>query len=1063
MANLNVAPYFDDFDEFKNFHQVLFKPGFAVQARELTQLQTIIKNQVAKLGDHIFKHGSVVIPGNSFADLAVPYVKVQSTYAGNPIVENTFLGKILVGQTSGVRAYVKKVVSAFDTDPITFYLAYLSAGEDTGAVQFSQGEELRVEGLIGSDYRVNVEDTITYKGFGSLAFVNTGVYYVNGNFVSVEGQSVVISKYTQTPSCHVLLQIAEGVIDYVQDETLLDPAQGSYNFAAPGADRLKITLTLTTLPLGSTISNDFVELMRYENGELKEHARYPKYNELEKVLARRTYDESGNFVVDGLDVSVTEGATSSKLSYNVSAGKAYISGFELDSFGTKSVEVDRARTTKSESTKILANYGQYIYLASLVQGNTALGANATLTLKNAASATIGSAKVLSIDYESANVIKAYVHAISFTTGSLKDVASVSAGTTVAAVARKYELNNVVGAFSVGSTVTVAAGGSTIRDGEVVDWVAASNTLYLKRKTLGLPVVGDTVVNSTNTGIVGTSTIIVGAGQPSLIFDLGRDYVASINEVTYFAVKILTINAGSNTTESVPLDETLVFEEGAFVAINGSGLMPKSSFVLDPGGKAIKLASGTAVSTIKVYVQVVKNVTGVQKAKTKATATNQAVTLTAGRGNLANTDVFFITKVVKDGVNVTSRYNINPQLSDYSYAPAQIVSNDPSETGTIYVDYEYFAHGGSGDFFAVDSYVDGYESIPTFVSPSNGTPYTLSDCLDYRALGDVLVSGSVITVDLDRYVGRTDSVCISQSGNVVVLNGTPSDNPLAPPVSGSLYELERIRLEPYTKSPTSYVATRVGVTRYRMQDIADIEERISNLEEFSTLSSVEANLIAIPVIDAETGLDRFKTGYLAEDCTNPFGIAAWDTSEFAAYFDQDGFKAKANLTEIGFELDQTTMTNMVVKGNVMMLAHTEEVFAQVATSTRVTNLNPYLVVGWKGDMVLVPPSIEWVETAHLPEIVRSVQATITQNIRMRGPVFWNGSAWGQTPPAATNIRISPASLQNPGGALTFEMLNAAGNWVPANPGFDATNVRRVAGIPHNDELDVTRTTFNVSVR
>ena len=46
----NYDPYYDDFDEDKNFMRVLFRPGYSVQARELTQLQTILANQIeAKL------------------------------------------------------------------------------------------------------------------------------------------------------------------------------------------------------------------------------------------------------------------------------------------------------------------------------------------------------------------------------------------------------------------------------------------------------------------------------------------------------------------------------------------------------------------------------------------------------------------------------------------------------------------------------------------------------------------------------------------------------------------------------------------------------------------------------------------------------------------------------------------------------------------------------------------------------------------------------------------------------------------------------------------------------
>jgi hypothetical protein len=64
-TNLNVAPYFDDFDANNDYHKVLFKPGVPVQARELTTLQSILQDQVKKFGQHFFKEGTKVIPGNT--------------------------------------------------------------------------------------------------------------------------------------------------------------------------------------------------------------------------------------------------------------------------------------------------------------------------------------------------------------------------------------------------------------------------------------------------------------------------------------------------------------------------------------------------------------------------------------------------------------------------------------------------------------------------------------------------------------------------------------------------------------------------------------------------------------------------------------------------------------------------------------------------------------------------------------------------------------------------------------------------------------------------------------
>ena len=76
-TNFNVSPYYDDYDEDKAFLRVLFRPGYAVQARELTQLQTILQKQSSRLGDHIFKDGSSVLGGEVTLDTEVSYLKLS--------------------------------------------------------------------------------------------------------------------------------------------------------------------------------------------------------------------------------------------------------------------------------------------------------------------------------------------------------------------------------------------------------------------------------------------------------------------------------------------------------------------------------------------------------------------------------------------------------------------------------------------------------------------------------------------------------------------------------------------------------------------------------------------------------------------------------------------------------------------------------------------------------------------------------------------------------------------------------------------------------------------------
>ena len=109
-TDLNVAPYYDDFSEDKNFHRILFRPGFAVQARELTQLQSILQNQIERFGNHMFQEGTAVIPGNQNINPNYYSIRLASTFAGETIDVSQYYNASspieIQGATSGVRAKV---------------------------------------------------------------------------------------------------------------------------------------------------------------------------------------------------------------------------------------------------------------------------------------------------------------------------------------------------------------------------------------------------------------------------------------------------------------------------------------------------------------------------------------------------------------------------------------------------------------------------------------------------------------------------------------------------------------------------------------------------------------------------------------------------------------------------------------------------------------------------------------------------------------------------------------------------------------------------------------------
>ena len=125
-TDFNLSPYYDDFTESKKFHRVLFRPAFAVQARELTQSQTILQNQVEKVSDHLFEKGAMIIPGEIGYDLNYYSVKLSSI--GSGISLTTFKDIVLTGGSSGVRGIVVDTDATDGTDPDTLYVKYLDSG-----------------------------------------------------------------------------------------------------------------------------------------------------------------------------------------------------------------------------------------------------------------------------------------------------------------------------------------------------------------------------------------------------------------------------------------------------------------------------------------------------------------------------------------------------------------------------------------------------------------------------------------------------------------------------------------------------------------------------------------------------------------------------------------------------------------------------------------------------------------------------------------------------------------------------------------------------------------------
>jgi hypothetical protein len=438
ISELNSAPYWDDFSpETKDFLRVLFRPGYAVQARELNQLQSILQTQVERFGNHIFKEGSIVVGGMTTINTKTrKYIKIQDNFNGNEVIISSFLNKKITGGTTGAQALVVAVAEKEGSDPKTLIV------EPLNGTNFDEyGETINAE--VGGSCLAAASGVIS--GPSSTASIDNGIFYTKGFFVICPQQTTYLEKYTRLANAKTGLLSEIAFIDEGDDDSLLDNATGSYNYAAPGAHRLKINLTLASKSLDFTEDADkFIDLLEVREGQLYKQITRPIYSEIEKTLARRTFDESGDYTVKPflLDVQ-NHPSDTGKLRAYVEPGKAYVKGFEFETIARQYVDLDKPRSNSDDQTQtgldIGMNYGNYV-IVTVDEGYPDISSLETLYFYNAAGSQIGTCRVSSIQYDSTVSVpryRLYLFAIYLTAGSgFTDVRSLRSanGTT-----KKFDL------------------------------------------------------------------------------------------------------------------------------------------------------------------------------------------------------------------------------------------------------------------------------------------------------------------------------------------------------------------------------------------------------------------------------------------------------------------------------------------------------------------------------------------------------------------------------------------------------------------------------------------------
>jgi hypothetical protein len=946
--NFNREPYFDDYDENKKFHRILFRPGFAVQTRELNQLQTILQEQVSRFGDHIFKNGSLVIPGAVRVNRDITHIRIQEGTLAVDNDDSVYEGA-RVTNGSGITATISVITRTEGDDPVTLYLTYTTGGE------FDQNEQLTITQNDGNETTeiVTTEDDPSYTGRSVIVSIDRGVYFINDQFVIVNFQQLVASKYLGIEEIDdeisVGLFVSESVVTPEEDETLLDNAQGTFNETAPGAHRYKIDAILT-LQENVTNLEDYIEVARVIRGEIAKEVRESDFDVLGDTLARRTFDESGDYVIKNFNIGLEPHPTdSTKLQVELEPGKAYVRGRRIETTNTARVDIDKARTTEnSGSTLVPLQQGEYLHTKTLFGhpdnfSEIKLYSDASLSftsnVPDEPSTQIGTATVRAVEYdpvetsnEGETVVRLHLFNFNFDSGqTISDVKTIYSDETSPVFAGEISAASIDGGDTTLQEQTDDIAIYELPFSEVESITESSFNFYKKYSsvvsgtsvTLTTPITSEQFRDESVNFLVHVTNVVSGSTSADVIGDIGIPDSVTLSTDNKTATLDLT-SLGVNDADEVTVHAVMFKSPGT-----------------------IKSKSPVIGSTI-------------------TTGSTPGSTIDLGKA-----DVYEVTEIT-DGVNdYTNYYILDTGQTDnfYGISTLRLRPGFSAPTVALTVTFNYFNHG-TGDFFVADSYsAIAYEEIPTYTSES-GQDFRLANSIDFRPIIDssgdfsntpvAYDPDSEAILEFDYYLPRRDKICLTSNGEFKVVKGTPKLDPDEPRDLSDSITIYNIRTNAYTFDPKDVNVSSVRHPRYRMKDIADLQNRIETLEFFTSLSLVEQDAISREFVD------KFKSGILVDSFTgHQVGNPRKDTYQAAIDPDNGELRPEGSTKAIPL-FDNETGVNFQQTGTVITLPYTETVMLSQERATRIERIQPLIKYTWEGNVILDPASDSWVSTRRVPD-------------------------------------------------------------------------------------------------
>tara|TARA_B110000902_G_scaffold57530_1_gene67349 strand:+ start:10176 stop:15203 length:5028 start_codon:yes stop_codon:yes gene_type:complete len=955
-SNTFSSTYKDDHTDSDNYHRVLFNSGRALQARELTQLQSIIQKEITRFGSHVFKEGAAVNPGGVTVNNQYEFVKLNT--AVNQLPNVSALEGVTLTSDSGISIEVLEAVAVEGTDPATLYVKYTDTSSGTPSAT-----PIRVassENLSGGGYTLTVQSTNTTTnpavGTGTRASVHKGDFFAQGRFLFVAEQSKIISKYTSTPTEVLGLKIIQDVVTISDDAALYDNQGSTPNLASPGADRYRIR---GLIDIQSAVAEDenFVTVANIKEGVITTQVTgFNDYNVINDVLALRTKEESGDYIAKQFNIIyATNDSDDARLDIIVGPGTAYVDGYRAHTADETILTIDKPRTTANANNDVVAPaYGSFF----VCNGNRGLPNIDSLQQINLRSSTghggstIGTARVRSVLEDNGNY-NVYLFKIQMNAGQ-----------------------NIRNVRSIGSSTS-----------DYFNIVLDNSNAVLKENT-----------------------------KNSLIFPLPSSRPQSLTDISLAVQRKFSVTtSGNDATISLSASGETFSDDTLWVmSANDSDA---SSPVISAGGAGsttATLSNGPSNTAIEVLAYVNKG-SGSVRTKTLKERT-QTLTPNVSTGDILfnRADIYSVLRVSatdSDGLELDGIYDFdNGQRQNfYDLGRLDLISGNSIPATDVFVRYKYFEHGASGDFFAKNSYNGqvNYEDIPDFTF-DDGVVVNLRDQIDFRPVvnnSGTFGSGSIINelprpgdlvqFDANYYQGKKLSIVINREGILTAEEGKQALLPKFPTVPDDSLKLFNIEMKPYTVSDDDLKSNRISHRRFTMADIGELEQRVARVEEATSLSLLELETSTLNVLDA-SGNIRTKSGFFIDNfADNRRGFRQSVDHKASIDAEQKSMRPRFDTGNFRFTFDANDAgnTNVVNKGDYLTLSYTEMSYLKNLSMTGTENVNPFAVVTHRGLLELSPSVDNWHRVDYLKDKTKLTGTELDlQNFTPQEQELWNGWEW-----------------------------------------------------------------------